>query len=100
MSEPPPRPLEIRASRPSNDQTSNMPCRPLLGSQKFCFRPHGLRGNEPGGKGLPRSSTQTCRPASVSRAAVTEPPKPEPTTIASKCSCTTDGGTPALILLV
>src|SRR5436309_5148730 len=71
---------------PLKFQTLNIPYRPLLGSQKFFEKPSGLRGNEPGGYGLPRSSRQTRLPASARRYAVTEPPKPDPTTTASKCS--------------
>ena len=62
-----------------------MPYRPSLGSQKVVASSRGLRGNEPGGYGFPRSRTQTDLPASASRYAITEPPKPEPTTTASKC---------------
>src|SRR5215510_1448128 len=51
--------------------------------------PCGLRANEPGGYALPRSSRQTRMPASESRRVFTDPPKPEPTTIASKCSSAT-----------
>src|SRR5262245_6938816 len=71
---------------PRNDQTLNIPCRPSLGSQKFRAMSAGLRGKDPGGNDLPRSSTQTRCPPSARRYAVTDPPKPEPTTTASKCS--------------
>ena len=60
-----------------------MPVSPWGGSQKLSRARYGLRVNEPGGYGRPRSSTSTRLPASASRYAVTEPPKPEPTTIAS-----------------
>src|SRR5215218_10013395 len=61
-----------------------IPCRPSLGSQKFLCIRCGARGNSPGGYAFPRSKTHTSRPASASRYAVTEPPKPEPTITASK----------------
>src|SRR5262249_39044298 len=73
--------------RPRNDQTSQMPCMPSLGSQKFRAVSHGLRGKEPGGYALPRSSRQTDLPAPANRYVLTEPPKPDPTTTTSKCSC-------------
>src|SRR5215218_9522967 len=88
MSEPPPSPLDTSASSPSNDHRSNIPWRPSLGSQKLFFTPSGLRGKDPGGYGLPRSRTRTLRSASARRQAVTDPPKPDPTTTASKCSST------------
>src|SRR5262245_10246967 len=75
--------------RPRNSQMLKMPCNPSLGSQMLWLIPYGLRGNEPGGYALPRSSRQTRMPASASRKAVTEPPNPEPTTTASKCSSLT-----------
>src|SRR6266540_1990667 len=53
---------------------------------------HGLRGNEPGPQAFPRSSRQTDMPASARRWVVTDPPKPEPTTTASKCASGSDGG--------
>src|SRR4029450_77848 len=94
MSEPPPRPLAIRASRRRNDQTSNMPYRPSLGSQKLSRISRGRRGKSPGGYALPRSSTSTLSPAVARRCAVAPPPKPEPTTTASKRS--SDIGVPEL----
>src|SRR4051794_36962481 len=86
MSEPPPSPLETSASIPLNDHTLNIPSLPSLGSQRFRAISAGVRGNDPGGYGFPRSSRQTRLPASARRYAVTDPPKPEPTTTASKCS--------------
>src|SRR4051812_47052161 len=63
---------------------SHRPCSPSRGRQKASLRTwRGVRGNEPGGYGRPRSSSSTLRPACASRHAVTDPPKPEPTTIAS-----------------
>src|ERR1035441_6125139 len=47
---------------------------------------YGVRANAPGGCVCPRSRTSTDLPASASRIAATDPPKPVPTTIASKCS--------------
>ena len=66
--------------------TSYMPWSPALGSQKLDCIACGVRGKEPGGKGLPRSSRQTLRPASRRRYAITEPPNPDPTMTAWKCS--------------
>src|SRR5881396_2556659 len=86
MIEPPPRQLEISASTPLKVQMSKKPSRPSLGSQKLTATSRGLRGKSPGAHDLPRSSTHTDLPPSRRRCAVTEPPKPEPTTIASKCS--------------
>src|SRR4051812_18479274 len=84
MSEPPPRPLETIAPRPGKAHMSHSPCRPSRGRQNASLRTwRGVRGNEPGGYGRPRSSSSTSRPACASRHAVTDPPKPEPTTIAS-----------------
>src|SRR3954454_24629982 len=84
MSEPPPRPLETIAPRPGKLHMSHRPCRPSRGRQNASLRTcRGVRGNEPGGYGRPRSSRSTSRPARASRHAVTDPPKPEPTTIAS-----------------
>src|SRR4051812_20728658 len=66
---------------------SHSPCSPSRGRQNASVRTRrGVRGNEPGGYGRPRSSSRTLRPARASRHAVTDPPKPEPTTIASKGS--------------
>src|SRR5918997_4090998 len=84
MSEPPPSPLLTTAEIRENDHTSNRPCRPSLGSQKFRAMSWGERAKEPGGYALPRSSRQTSRPASARRHAITEPPKPDPTTTTSK----------------
>jgi hypothetical protein len=64
----------------------NMPWSPSLGSQNWVYIPSGERGNELGGNGFPRSSMQTLWPASARRYAVTDPPNPDPTTTASKCS--------------
>ncbi len=47
---------------PRNDQTLKIPCSPSLGSQKLRPVSHGLRGNDPGGYALPRSSRQTEHP--------------------------------------
>src|SRR5215211_3052828 len=86
MSEPPPSPLEMTASSPENDHRSKSPCSPSPGSQKFDLKPIGLRGNDPGGYAFPRSRTSTLLSAAAMRWAVTEPPKPLPTTMQSKCS--------------
>src|SRR3954470_16462240 len=86
MSEPPPSPLEINALRPRNDQKSYRPCSPSLGSHVARENSSGVRANEPGGHGLPRSSRHTSTPASARRYVITDPPKPEPTTTASKAS--------------
>src|SRR5215218_6059592 len=86
MREPPPSPLEISASNPENDHRSKSPCRPSLGSQKFDWKPIGLRGNDPGGYLLPRSRTSTRLSAAAIRCAVTDPPDPLPTTMQSKGS--------------
>src|SRR5437762_3796214 len=86
MSEPPPSPLETSAPSPPNDQTSNSPCRPSLGSHRACENWNGVRGNEPGGHFLPRSSRHTSSFACASRYAMTDPPKPDPTMTASKLS--------------
>src|SRR5215218_1548926 len=85
MREPPPSPLDTSASSPRKPQKLYNPCSPSLGSQKFFLMRYGLRGNEPGGYGLPRSRRQTRRSASARRYAITEPPKPDPITTASKC---------------
>src|SRR3954470_15990086 len=86
MSEPPPSPLEINAFRPRNDQKSYRPCAPSLGSHVARENSSGVRGNDPGGHGFPRSSRQTFTPASARRYPITDPPNPEPTTTASKAS--------------
>jgi hypothetical protein len=62
MSEPPPSPLETTELIPSNAQMLYIPYNPSLGFQKFLFIQYGLRGDEPGGYALPRSSRQTFRP--------------------------------------
>src|SRR3954462_6123990 len=91
MSEPPPRPLETTAPRPGNAHMSHSPCSPSRGRQNASVRTwRGVRGNEPGGYGRPRSSSSTLRPACARRHAVTDPPKPEPTTIASNGSAAID----------
>src|SRR4051812_1144547 len=96
MSEPPPRPLETIAPRPGKLHMSHRPCRPSRGRQNASLRTwRGVRGNDPGGYGRPRSSSRTLRPACASRHAVTDPPKPEPTTIASYDST---GGSAAIDL--
>src|SRR5215211_2543587 len=86
MIEPPPRQLETSASMPLKLQMSKRPCRPLLGSQKLRAISRGCRGNVPGAHALPRSSRSTRRPPCCRRYALTDPPKPEPTTTASTCS--------------
>src|SRR5438034_374184 len=86
MSEPPPSPLEINALRPRNDQKSYRPWSPWLGSHVARENSSGVRAKEPGAHGLPRSSRQTSIPASARRYVITDPPKPEPTTTASKAS--------------
>src|SRR5919199_2269519 len=87
MSDPPPSPLETSAPRPPKLQGSQRPCSPSAGRQNAPSRTwRGVRGNEPGGYGRPRSSSSTLRPASASRHAATDPPNPEPTTTASKDS--------------
>src|SRR6266536_503194 len=92
MSEPPPSPLATMPPRPRKDQTAKSPCIPSLGSQKFLAVCQGLRGNDPGRHGFPRSSRQADIPASARRYVVTEPPKPDPTTTASSCASGSDGG--------
>src|SRR3954452_19211140 len=70
---------------------SHSPCSPSRGRQNASVRTwRGVRGNEPGGYGRPRSSSSTLRPACARRHAVTDPPKPEPTTIASNGSAAID----------
>src|SRR3954454_4995600 len=70
---------------------SHSPCSPSRGRQNASVRTwRGVRGNEPGGYGRPRSSSSTLRPACARRQAVTDPPKPEPTTIASNGSAAID----------
>src|SRR5688572_562141 len=86
MRDPPPRPLDTKAPNPRKDHMLNIPYRPPLGSQKLFWILYGLRGNEWGGNGLPRSSRQTFIPASERRYAMTDPPNPDPMTTASKCS--------------
>src|SRR5919199_2820780 len=87
MSDPPPSPLETSAPRPPKLHGSHSPCSPSAGRQNAWSRTwRGVRGNEPGGYGRPRSSRRTLRPASASRHAATDPPNPEPTTTASKVS--------------
>src|SRR5689334_23050972 len=87
MSDPPPSPLETTAPRPPKLHGSHSPCRPSAGRQNAWSRTwRGVRGNEPGGYGRPRSSSSTSRPACASRQAVTDPPNPDPTTTASKVS--------------
>ncbi len=95
MSDPPPSPLAQIASMLSKLHMLNMPCPPALGSQNCDFIPSGERGNELGGNGLPRSSRQTLWPASARRYAVTDPPNPDPTTTASKCSAVAVNGAPS-----
>jgi hypothetical protein len=48
------------------------------------FRSASLRGNEPRGQRRPRSRIVTRRPAWAKRAPATAPPKPLPTTMASR----------------
>src|SRR3954464_4908114 len=87
ISEPPPRPLETIAPRPGKLHVSHSPCSPSAGRQNAPSRTwRGVRGNDPGGYGFPRSRRRTFCPASASRHAVTDPPNPEPTTTASKDS--------------
>src|SRR3954451_19496279 len=91
MSEPPPRPLDTIAPRPGKLRISHSPCSPSRGRQNASVRTsRGVRGNEPGGYGRPRSSSSTLRPARARRHAVTDPPNPEPTTIASNGSAAID----------
>ena len=93
MTEPPPRQLDTSDSIPSKLQMSKRPKSPSLGSQKLRPTSLGWRGNVPGAHALPRSSRTVCLPPSCKRYAVTEPPKPEPTTTASTCSGVLTGGT-------
>src|SRR5262245_236471 len=86
MSEPPPTPLAVSALMPSKRCSSKRPCRPLPGSHSAPRHCRGVRGNEPGGHGWPRSSTTTDAPACASRQPTVDPPKPEPTTATSKRS--------------
>src|SRR5919197_6386648 len=86
MSEPPPTPLAVSASRPLKWWYSNSPWRPWPGAHSAPRHCRGGRGNDPGGHGCPRSSTSTVAPACARRHATTEPPKPDPTTRTSKRS--------------
>src|SRR6185295_5542874 len=98
MSEPPPRPLDTTAPSPLKLHMSQRPNSPAPGRQKPSLRvSRGVRGNAPGGHGRPRSRRRTLRPASASRHAVTDPPKPEPTTTTSKES-TSPAGSAAIDL--
>src|SRR5436190_20683759 len=63
-----------------------MPNRPCPGSHRLVAMARGLRGNDPGGYGLPRSNRHTERLAAASRYVITEPPNPGPMTTVSKCS--------------
>src|SRR5215831_16928745 len=84
--EPPPNPEETTAPEPLNDHMLNIPYKPSLGSQKLFLISKDARGNECGGYAFPRSNRHTRKPASASLKARTEPPKPDPTITASKCS--------------
>src|SRR5690349_15767794 len=86
MSEPPPTPLAVRESRPLKWWYSKSPWLPWRGAHSAPRHCRGVRGNDPGGHGWPRSSTSTDAPACASRHATTEPPNPDPTTTTSKCS--------------
>src|SRR5512133_89079 len=86
MSEPPPMPLAVSASRPLKWWYSKSPWLPCRGAHSAPRHCRGVRGNEPGGHGWPRSSTSTVAPAFASRHATTEPPNPDPTTTTSKRS--------------
>src|SRR5919197_944963 len=86
MSEPPPSPLAVRASRPLKGWYSNSPWRPCRGAHSAPRHWRGVRGTGPGARGSPRASTSTEAPACASRQATTEPPNPDPTTTTSKRS--------------
>src|SRR5919197_6626961 len=102
MSEPPPSPLAVSASRPLKWWYANSPWRPSRGAHSAPRHWRGVRGNVPGGHGRPRSSTSTEAPACARRQATTEPPNPDPTTTTSKRSAgihLPDHGPPRLRLV-